>query len=213
MDEAIRCLDRGARGIKLHPRAQRFLPDDPRLEPVFAVASARKVPILIHGGRGLPDRRFACAPGRTLLDDVDHRPRGDRRPRGAGAALQRPQRRLLRHVRVGPLDLLDLYRLVSPQQVLYASDYPYGRQPNSLLMAIRTARASGLDNAEHRTVLAESAQRIADGLPPLPLAPPRGQDEVAQPVTFARASTSTSRWRRRCSGRVSRTRSACSAWR
>ena len=25
-----------------------------------------------------------------------------------------------------PLDLLDLYRLVSPEQVLYASDYPYG---------------------------------------------------------------------------------------
>ena len=35
VEEAVRCLDRGARGIKLHPRAQRFLPDDPRLEPVF----------------------------------------------------------------------------------------------------------------------------------------------------------------------------------
>ncbi|HEY2541546.1 MAG TPA: amidohydrolase family protein, partial [Gaiellaceae bacterium] len=52
--EAERCLDRGARGIKLHPRAQKFVLDDERLAPVFAVAAERHVPILIHGGRGLP---------------------------------------------------------------------------------------------------------------------------------------------------------------
>ena len=44
----------GARGIKLHPRAQRFLLTDERLAPVFAIAAERRVPILIHGGRGLP---------------------------------------------------------------------------------------------------------------------------------------------------------------
>src|SRR6266511_1284043 len=54
IEEAERCLDLGARGIKLHPRAQRFLLNDERLGPVFAVAAERKVPILIHGGRGLP---------------------------------------------------------------------------------------------------------------------------------------------------------------
>ncbi|HEY8316205.1 MAG TPA: amidohydrolase family protein, partial [Gaiellaceae bacterium] len=52
--EAERCLDRGARGIKLHPRAQKFMLDDERLAPVFAIAAERRVPILIHGGRGLP---------------------------------------------------------------------------------------------------------------------------------------------------------------
>ena len=187
LEEATRCLDRGARGIKLHPRAQRFLPDDPRLEPVFAVASERSEPILIHGGRGLPPiadslARLVDRFSTTLI--VAH----------AGIV---DLAALARHFsgRSGvffdtsvwsPLDLLDLYRLVSPQQVLYASDFPYGRQPNSLLMAIRTARASGLDNTELRTLLAESAQRIADNEPPLPLSPPRGRDEVAQPVTFAR---------------------------
>src|SRR3954463_15904464 len=54
IEEANRCLDRGARGIKLHPRAQRFTATDERLEPVFALAAERRVPILIHGGRGLP---------------------------------------------------------------------------------------------------------------------------------------------------------------
>ena len=187
MEEAIRCLDRGAGGIKLHPRAQRFLPDDPRLEPVFALAAERGVPILIHGGRGLPPiadslARLVERHGPTLI--IAH----------AGIV---DLAAMARHFsgRAGvffdtsvwsALDLLDLYRLVSPQQVLYASDYPYGRQPNSLLMAVRTARASGLDTHELRSVLGTSAARIADGLPPLPLSAPRGSEEVAQPITFAR---------------------------
>ena len=54
IEEAERCLDLGARGIKLHPRAQKFLLNDERLAPVFAIAAERRVPILIHGGRGLP---------------------------------------------------------------------------------------------------------------------------------------------------------------
>jgi predicted TIM-barrel fold metal-dependent hydrolase len=54
VEEARRCLDRGARGIKLHPRAQRFLLNDERLAPVFELAAERRVPILIHGGRGRP---------------------------------------------------------------------------------------------------------------------------------------------------------------
>src|SRR5918996_3829286 len=49
IEEARRCLDRGARGIKLHPRAQRFLLNDERLAPVFELAAERRVPILIHG--------------------------------------------------------------------------------------------------------------------------------------------------------------------
>src|ERR687891_1300241 len=59
--EARRCLDRGARGIKLHPRAQRFLLNDERLAPVFELAAERRVPILIHGGRGLPPIADALA--------------------------------------------------------------------------------------------------------------------------------------------------------
>jgi uncharacterized protein len=54
IEEAVRCLDLGARGIKLHPRAQGFDASDERLSPVFALAAERRVPILIHGGRGLP---------------------------------------------------------------------------------------------------------------------------------------------------------------
>jgi len=41
IEEATRALDAGARGIKLHPRAQRFLLNDERLAPVFALAAER----------------------------------------------------------------------------------------------------------------------------------------------------------------------------
>src|SRR6476619_1784611 len=54
LEEARRCLDAGARGIKLHPRAQKFTSTDERLGPVFELAAERRVPILIHAGRGLP---------------------------------------------------------------------------------------------------------------------------------------------------------------
>ncbi len=187
LEEAIRCLDLGARGIKLHPRAQSFLPDDPRLEPVFELAAARRVPILIHGGRGLPP----IADGLARLVDryeptliVAH----------AGIVdLAAMARNFAGRAGVffdtsvwSPIDLLDLYRLVSPEQVLYASDYPYGRQPNSLLMAVRAARASGLDDDLIRLMLAGSADRIADRLDPLPPTPPRGPDAVTHPITFAR---------------------------
>jgi hypothetical protein len=85
-----------------------------------------------------------------------------------------------------PLDLLDLYRLVPPEQVVYASDYPYGRQPNSLLMAVRTARASGLGDRELGALFHDTAARIADGLPPVEPTTPRGATQLSHPVTFLR---------------------------
>src|SRR5262249_782631 len=47
VEEATRCLDLGARGIKLHPRAQRFLLNDERLAPIFALAAERRGPPLV----------------------------------------------------------------------------------------------------------------------------------------------------------------------
>ena len=186
--EATRCLDRGARGIKLHPRAQRFLLNDQRLAPVFALAAERKVPVLIHGGRGLP----------PIADDLAHLV--DRYQDAqlivahAGIAdLAALADRLGGKAGVffdtsvwSPIDLLSLYRLVGPEQVVYASDYPYGQQPASLLIAVRTARLAGLDEQEVRDVLAGNANRIANGEPPRTPSPPKGFETFAQPMTFAR---------------------------
>jgi predicted TIM-barrel fold metal-dependent hydrolase len=186
--EAVRCLDRGARGIKLHPRAQRFLLNDERLAPIFELAAERCVPILIHGGRGLP----------PIADElsrlVDANPRAQLIVAHAGIA---DLAALAGHFagKAGvffdtsvwsPLDLLDMYRKVSPEQVLYASDYPYGQQPASLLIAIKTARLAGLDDVQLRNMLGGNATRIADGDPPLEPRPPRTGETFAQPISLAR---------------------------
>src|ERR1019366_1468799 len=52
--EAQRCLALGARGIKLHPRAQSFGFGDAAAAAIFEVARDAGVPILIHAGRGMP---------------------------------------------------------------------------------------------------------------------------------------------------------------
>jgi hypothetical protein len=79
-----------------------------------------------------------------------------------------------------------MFARVSPGQVLYASDFPYGQQPGALLLALRTARLAGLSEDEVRDMLGGSAARIADAEPPAPLADPRGPKRFEQPLTFAR---------------------------
>jgi predicted TIM-barrel fold metal-dependent hydrolase len=188
IEEAERCLDLGARGIKLHPRAQKFLLNDERLAPVFAIAAERRVPILIHGGRGLP----------PIADDlarlVETYPEAQLIIAHAGIA---DLGALMRHFAGkpgvffdtsvwSPIDLLDFFRQISPEQVLYASDFPYGQQPASLLIALRTARVAGLDDAQLRGMLAGNSTRIADGEPPLETTPAKGSDVFSQPMVLAR---------------------------
>ncbi|HUZ98726.1 MAG TPA: amidohydrolase family protein [Gaiellaceae bacterium] len=186
--EAERCLDRGARGIKLHPRAQKFLLDDERLAPVFAIAAERRVPILIHGGRGLPPIAD------NLLRLVDAYPEAQLIIAHAGIA---DLSGLAGHFagKAGvffdtsvwsAIDLLGFFHLVPPEQVVYASDYPYGSQPNSLLISLRTARASGLTEPQIADMLSGNAMRIADGAPPLEPSTPQGSPTLSQPMPLAR---------------------------
>jgi uncharacterized protein len=188
IEEAIRCLDLGARGIKLHPRAQRFLLNDERLAPIFALAAERRVPILIHGGRGLPPI------ARELAALVERYPEAQLIIAHGGIAdLPALAERFAGKAGVffdtsvwSPIDLLSVFRVFSPEQIVYASDFPYGQQPSSLLITLRSARASGLDEEDLRVVLAGNANRIAAGEPPLEPTPPKGGDTFSQPMAFAR---------------------------
>jgi predicted TIM-barrel fold metal-dependent hydrolase len=188
IEEARRCLDLGARGIKLHPRAQKFLLNDERLAPVFELAAERGVPILIHAGRGLPpiaaalERLVDTYPGAQLilahagiadLANLAHRFSGKR-----GVFFDTSV--------WSAIDLLGLLRLVPPEQIVYASDYPYGQQPGSLLLSFRVARAAGFDNAHMRGMFAGNAGRIADGEEPLEPSQPQGSDILEQPLAQAR---------------------------
>jgi uncharacterized protein len=189
LEEAARCLDLGARGIKLHPRAQRFDATDERLAPVFAIAAERRVPILIHGGRGLPP----IAEGLRVL--VERYPDATLIIAHAGIADMAHLARAMAGRRGvffdtstwSPVDLLDFYRQIPPEQVLYASDYPYGQYTTSLFLALRTAQLAGYDEQQVRDMLARNASRIANGQElPEPTRPVGGAATLAQPMQLAR---------------------------
>jgi hypothetical protein len=188
IEEAKRCLDAGARGIKLHPRAQGFGATDERLGPVFALAAERAVPILIHGGRGLPP----IAPGLAALADrypeatliIAHAGIADQ---AALAGAMAGRKRVFFDTSAwSAIDLLELYRRVPAEQILFASDYPYGQQPASLLIAVLTATHAGYDEAHLRGLLSENAARIADGLELPEPTRPFGAATLDQPLQLAR---------------------------
>ena len=130
--------------------------NDERLAPVFAIAAERRVPILIHGGRGLPPIAD------HLARLVDGYPEAQLIIAHAGIAdLAGLAGRFGGRAGVffdtsvwSAVDLLSFFHLVSPEQVLYASDYPYGRPPSSLMIALRTARVAGFDDDQLRDMLA-----------------------------------------------------------
>jgi predicted TIM-barrel fold metal-dependent hydrolase len=188
VEEARRCLDRGARGIKLHPRAQGFLCDDERLEPIFALAAERRVPILIHGGRGLPPiaaglgRLVEAYPEAQLI--IAHLGIADL---GALSETFAGRAGVFFDTSVwSPIDLLDAFSRIPPEQLVYASDYPYGQQPNALANTTHAAVRVGFSEEQLLDLLGRTAMRIRDGEPPLePTARP-GQRSISQPMTFAR---------------------------
>src|SRR6476646_3832864 len=163
MAEAERVLDLGARGIKLHPRAQKFTMNDERLAPVFAISAERRVPILIHGGRGLPPiadnlaRLHEQYPEATLI--IAHAGIADLS--GLAGHFAGKAGVFFDTSVWSPIDLLSFFHLVPPEQVVYASDYPYGMQPQSLLISLRSARVAGLSEQQIVELLAGNANRIA----------------------------------------------------
>ena len=187
IEEATRCLDAGARGIKLHPRAQRFGATDERLGPVFELAAERRVPILIHGGRGLPP----IAAGLAAL--VERYPEAQLIIAHAGIAdmahlapaMAGRKGVVFDTSTWSPIDLLDFYRQVPPEQVVYASDYPYGQYTSSLYIALRTAILAGYDEPaaadarrDRRPARRRRGAARADA--------PRGPETYHQPMQLAR---------------------------
>jgi hypothetical protein len=169
--EAERCLAAGARGIKLHPRAQDFVFDGGDMDDVFKLAEAAAVPILIHAGRGLPplaDGLVELAlrhPGAVLI--LAH---------GAICDQGILTTRLADHPGVlydiscfFPLDVIELFARVPAERIVFASDPPYGLPATTLYMALRVAWKAGLDDASTRAMLGGTMAALLDGeeLPPV----------------------------------------------
>ena len=146
------------------------------------------MPILIHGGRGLPP----IAHGLRAL--VDRYPDATLIIAHAGIADLAELARCLSG-RKGvlfdtstwsPVDLLDFFHRFPPEQVVYASDYPYGQQPSSLLIAIKTARFAGFNDEQLRAMLSGTADALADGRPLPEPTTPVGGGSLVQPLQLAR---------------------------
>jgi hypothetical protein len=168
--EAERCLAAGARGIKLHPRAQDFVFDGGDMDDVFKLAEAAKVPILIHAGRGLP-------PLADGLVDLALRHPGAVLILAHGAICDQGilTTRLADHPGVlydmscfFPLDVIELFARVPAERIVFASDPPYGLPATTLYMALRVAWKAGLDDTTTRAVLGTTMAALLDGeaLPP-----------------------------------------------
>ena len=156
---------------------------------MFELAAERRVPILIHGGRGLPP----IADGLRAL--VDRYPEATLIIAHAGiadlAALARcmaGRKGVLFDTSTwSPIDLLDFYRQIPPEQVVYASDYPYGQQPSSLLIALEDARSRrATPTTSCAAMLAGNANALADGHELPEPTTPIGSDTLAQPMQLAR---------------------------
>jgi predicted TIM-barrel fold metal-dependent hydrolase len=189
--EAARCLDAGARGIKLHPRAERFALRGPEVEAIFAVADERRAPVIVHAGRGIP------ALGRDALELAS---------RFEGARI------ILAHAGVCDLgwiwrhaadhpnlffdtawwsasDLLTLFAFVPPGQILYGSDAPYGTPLEASINALRCALQAGLTAEQAAAVAGGQAERLVAWEEPLRLGPAPGPRRLATDLLLDRVHT------------------------
>jgi predicted TIM-barrel fold metal-dependent hydrolase len=191
VEEANRSLDAGARGIKLHPRAEGFTLDGAEVRRVFEVAHEREVPVLIHAGRGIP------ALGRHAADYARELP-------GARVILahcgisdlswiwreaQRTPNLYFDTSWWSPADVMALCCLVPPGQILFASDAPYGTPLQHGLFVIRCALQAGLTHDQIRGIMGGQAERLFSGQEPLDLGPALNRRDLAADVLLERVNT------------------------
>jgi predicted TIM-barrel fold metal-dependent hydrolase len=188
--EAERCLAKGAKGIKLHPRAEQFTLDHPAVRSLVALANERRLPVLIHAGRGIP------ALGLHAVDLAGEFPDARLILAHAGicdlswiwrVAPDHPNL-LFDTAWWMPADLQTLFSLVPPGQILFASDAPYGATAISAAFMLRTALQVGMSPAQVRSVASEQALRIAAGEPLAFVGPAVGERERPPHLLLHRVS-------------------------
>ncbi len=148
--EARRCIEAGARGIKLHPRAEGFQLSDPEIEPIIAYANEQRLPVLVHAGRGIPtlardavalagrfpDARIILAHAAICDLNWIWRVAADHPNLFIDTAWWHPD------------DLAALFAMIPPGQLLFGSDLPYFTPFMSAAMAVRFGLQAGLSSEQ-----------------------------------------------------------------
>jgi hypothetical protein len=184
-------LAAGARGFKLHPRAEDFRLDHPGVETILAVAAEAHVPVLIHAGAGVGS--FG-----TTITDL--------------AAAHRHCPIILAHAAVSDLawlwqvapehpnlffdtswwnasDLIALFALVPPGQILFGSDEPYMNLETVLAITLRCARHAGLSPEAIELVAGGQLDRLLAGEPAADAGSAPGPSERTPTPTESRLAT------------------------
>jgi uncharacterized protein len=182
LEEARRALDAGARGIKLHPRAEGFTLHHAELQPVFELAHERRLPILCHAGRGIP------ALGRHSIETCSRYPGLRLILAHAGISdLSWIWHEAADHHNLffdtawwSPSDVQALFALVPPGQILMASDAPYATPAWGATMALRHGLQVGLSPDILRELVGGQALRLLEGEDPLDLGPPAGIESLSR---------------------------------
>jgi uncharacterized protein len=190
LPEARRALDAGARGIKLHPRAEEFTLDHPGVKPLIALADERSLPVLIHAGRGIP------ALGLHAVQLAEEFPNARLILAHAGicdlswiwrVAADLPNL-LFDTAWWIPTDFETLFSLVPPGQIVFASDAPYGNTLISAAFQMRWALQLGLSHDQIRSIASEQSLRLAAGEPLEPCGPAIGERERAPHLLLDRVA-------------------------
>ncbi len=156
-----RCVERGFKGLKLHPVSQEFEFDDERVVRLFEMAAEADLPVLVHAGFAM--QRIV----EPLLPTVRRLP-GLRLILGHSAMVE-----LLAAIRafednpnilfetsvVKAKDLFVLFCSLGPSRICYGSDIPYGDLPSTLHAAVGAADAAGLTEKELVGVLSGNIRR------------------------------------------------------
>ena len=182
--ELERCVAAGARGVKLHPRAERFDLRHPGVAAVFAFAAERRLPVTIHSGLGIPSL------GRDALMLGERYPQAPLILAHVGVTdLAWIWRGLGEHPSVffdtawwNPADHLALFALVPPSRILLGSDAPYGTPAAAAIVAICCGLQVGLTATQIEAVAGGQLERLLAGHDPLDLGPAPGPPRTRPPL-------------------------------
>lgn len=189
--ELERCLEKGAAGLKLHPRSDAFGLPHPVVDELVAVCARTRRPVLFHAGRGIPNLGAAAA----------------------GLARRHRTPIILAHAGISDLgllartaaelpdlyfdtswwniaDLLQLVLTIPPSRILYASDMPYGPGLVAAFLLRRAVAQAGLGEEALRSIAGGQLTRIVAGDDPVELGPPPGEAALgARAVRAERVAT------------------------
>ncbi|MGV1047178.1 MAG: amidohydrolase family protein [Solirubrobacterales bacterium] len=184
-------LEAGARGFKLHPRGEDFRLEHPGVGTILGVAAAARAPVLIHAGAGvgsfgakiveLADRNRDCpiVLAHAAVSDLVW----------LGEVAADHPNLFFDTSWWNPSDLLALFALVPPGQILFGSDEPYMKLEVVLAIALRCARFCGLTEEAIALVFGTQAGALLEAASPIDAGPAPGRPSRIPSVSDDRLAT------------------------